>query len=491
MSALAAIIAATTARRWPDGVAGSKSALYYAMPRPGPWAGAAALALVLAGSGAVRAQGVSLNRAGSGARAAGMGDAFVPVSDDGTAASWNPAGLAQLRQPEFSLVYAVSQRGLSLSALRSPDGRLGYTVDAPSGARSSSVDFASAAIPFSLVRRPTTLQVSWRRLYQLDNVVGGDFGRFALTQPDVRLGFLSVDDHLSGHIDVISLAGAVKLTARTAVGGSIDFWRGAWTERLAMAEEPDPQGRTAFFDSVQSARTRGHNATFGLLLTYPAWSAGIVYHLPFWSSFRAHQEAISTLGPMQVREVPNARWRLPRSIAGGLAWRMAPRWMVAAALTHDQWTDMLLAGVPDRPGAVNFFDDMPPELSSTRDTVSVNVGAEHLFVGGGAVVPLRVGLGWEPQGQRDRVTGDSVDYVLASAGTGYNTNRVKFDAAVQFRWAAYRAGNAFAVSTLAGGDPPYDTIGQARSHEWRIKVSAIYRIQDTEKLRSILRKVFG
>ena len=47
----------------------------------------------------------SLNRPGSGARAAGMGNAFIAVSDDGTAASWNPAGLSQLRKPELSLAW--------------------------------------------------------------------------------------------------------------------------------------------------------------------------------------------------------------------------------------------------------------------------------------------------------------------------------------------------------------------------------------------------
>ncbi|MGA1863612.1 MAG: hypothetical protein ACMUHX_00970 [bacterium] len=42
------------------------------------------------------------NPVGSGARAMGMGGAFIGVADDATAASWNPAGLLQLRQPEIS-----------------------------------------------------------------------------------------------------------------------------------------------------------------------------------------------------------------------------------------------------------------------------------------------------------------------------------------------------------------------------------------------------
>ena len=45
-------------------------------------------------------------------------------------------------------------------------------------------------------------------------------------------------------------------------------------------------------------------------------------------------------------------------------------------------------------------------------------------------------------------------------------------------------------TALAGG---LDGVaeGRATSREWRVKVSAIHRVQDTEKLRGILRKIFG
>ena len=41
---------------------------------------------------------------GSGARALGMGSAFIAIADDATAASWNPGGLIQLDRPEISVV---------------------------------------------------------------------------------------------------------------------------------------------------------------------------------------------------------------------------------------------------------------------------------------------------------------------------------------------------------------------------------------------------
>ena len=42
---------------------------------------------------------------GVGARALGMGGAFVAVADDGTAAYWNPAGLGSLGKREVSFMH--------------------------------------------------------------------------------------------------------------------------------------------------------------------------------------------------------------------------------------------------------------------------------------------------------------------------------------------------------------------------------------------------
>ena len=43
---------------------------------------------------------------GAGARALAMGKAFLAVSDDASAAYWNPAGLTQLERKEFTGLYA-------------------------------------------------------------------------------------------------------------------------------------------------------------------------------------------------------------------------------------------------------------------------------------------------------------------------------------------------------------------------------------------------
>jgi long-subunit fatty acid transport protein len=456
------------------------------MPKAPRVSSAVALGLLLACGSAAHAQiGLSLNRAGSGARAAGMGDAFIAVSDDGTAASWNPAGLAQLRQPEFSLVYVVSEHGLDLSGVRSRDETVAYATP-DYGYTNGSIDFASAAVPFSIARKPITVQVGWHRLYQLSADLTGNVERVPLEPPGPP-ALVSKESRTVGDIDVLSLAGAVKLTSRLSVGGSVNFWRGGWTDRRSLIDASVPPGGAAFFTAEQDVRMRGTNVSGGILLTYPAWNVGLVYHAPFWSSFEVDGEAIVPEGSSAV--VGDLRFHLPRSIGGGLARRFGPRWTASVAVTHDRWTEALLEGIPGVEGAVNFFDEAPPELSTTRDTLSVNAGLEHLVLREGSVLPLRVGFGWEPQGAMDPVTRDPVSYRLVTAGAGYNTNRFKFDAAVQYRWGTFQVSEIYAPATAAAGGR--DALGLASADEWRIKVSAIYRLADTDALRSVLRRIFG
>jgi hypothetical protein len=54
---------------------------------------------------------------GQGARANGMGEAFVAVADNSSAIYWNPAGLTQMKSDEFTTTYADRFDGLAKEAV--------------------------------------------------------------------------------------------------------------------------------------------------------------------------------------------------------------------------------------------------------------------------------------------------------------------------------------------------------------------------------------
>jgi hypothetical protein len=285
------------------------------------------------------------------------------------------------------------------------------------------------------------------------------------------------------------MAGAVKLTSRLALGGSFNLWRGHWTQDGSVTETPlAGPGLAEFLTSSGTNRVRGDNVSLGLMLTYPRWSVGLLHQLPVHSSFKS--TTAFTRSGAAVSPVPafDGTLRFPNAFGAGGAWRPATRWTVALDLSWDNWRDATVKS-PET-GEINIFDDLPKNLTSTRDTLSVNAGAEHLFSGDGFVVPLRFGAAWEPQGARSPFTRDPVNYVMLAAGTGYNTNSLKFDVAFQFRWAHFRDGADFGVAELRAVMLP-SAVGERVNREWRVKMSLILRMTDTDKLNRTVRRIFG
>jgi hypothetical protein len=455
-------------------------------------------AALLTAATAAGAQETSLNRPGSGARAAGMGNAFIAVSDDGTAASWNPAGLSQLRKPELSLVQSTSGRTTFLEGYRARDESALFTT-LKSSATFTDIEFASAAVPFSVAGKPVTLQAGWRRLYQLSGRLRGDMRRVPSSPASRPESVVRLDNETDGSIDLWSFAGAARLTSRLSLGFSLDLYRGDWEDGGNTSEDPGVVGPTDF-SSVRIANSvRGQNLTLGLLLGYPQFRVGMVYHGALLGDYAVSQSVLSSLtDSFEARIEDGTQIHFPRSIGLGVAWLPKPLLRVALDFTYDQWTQFLVLGSPNSPGQpVSGFDGLPPELSATRDTITVNAGIEKLFPVGGQFVPLRFGWSREPQGGRDPLVRDDSNHRILAAGTGLNSNSIKLDVSVEYRWGDFRNTRNLTPVYVVGraadfGLPPApEVLGTARIQEWRVKVSLIYRITSTDKAKDALKKIFG
>ncbi len=88
--------------------------------------------------------GYQLNITGAGARAAGMGGAFIGVADDATAIVWNPAGLTQLERMEASVVGRYVFEKTEFSDKTDPTNNRTADQNHPV------FNFGSFAVPFSL-----------------------------------------------------------------------------------------------------------------------------------------------------------------------------------------------------------------------------------------------------------------------------------------------------------------------------------------------------
>ena len=101
----------------------------------------------------------SPNPIGSGARALGMGGAFIAVADDATAASWNPGGLIQLERPEISVVGTAFHRREENRFQNNPEASGAETVS------DGSLNYLSATIPFVFLNRPMVVSINYQHLF--------------------------------------------------------------------------------------------------------------------------------------------------------------------------------------------------------------------------------------------------------------------------------------------------------------------------------------
>src|SRR5712691_3625722 len=170
----------------------------------------------------------SFNPLGAGARGLGMGGAFIAVADDGTAASFNPAGLAQLRRTEL----AVVGFGDELKVTQ----QVGSNVVTLPTLRHQAPDFVGLSVPFDVGGKNLTVELSYQRAVDL-------FGRGTATtsdvvslkdlkinQPGSATVLANVSPEQSGAFHVASLATAYQVTSRLSLGAAVNVWIASWSD---------------------------------------------------------------------------------------------------------------------------------------------------------------------------------------------------------------------------------------------------------------------
>lgn len=319
---------------------------------------------------------------GSGARALGMGGAFIAVADDGTASSWNPAGLTVLEHPEGSLVWrARDTQTLTTSPFdfridlphETFRRQLGATLE--SGA-ARPFDFASFAYPMRAGSWKLVPQVSYQRgieqgysrtsteqtAFSQEVFDAGEFVAGGSIEDRSATAF-TTDAH--GGIDIWSLGIGVARGQRVSLGLAVNYWRGAGAteERVSTRASTScttdfAQGLPTCLRSSETARelteTRQHGTNVNLgVLWHPA--AKLRLGLVFKTGFRLKQETTQdgrvadhsdgipgALPPDDtdaiVRFVQSETIRWPRTIGVGAAFMPRPELTLSLDATTSRWS---------------------------------------------------------------------------------------------------------------------------------------------------------
>jgi long-subunit fatty acid transport protein len=376
---------------------------------------------------------------GSGARALGMGGAFIAVADDATAASWNPAGLIQLEKPEISIVGAFSVRDSRYASDR-------LDVDTSSTDSEPSLNYFSATYPFHW-HKNMVLSINYQRLYAFDRTLDYDF---QLAAPGLDLDQRIRFDQ-SGDIGAVGLAGAIELTPRLSIGGTLNIWTDelGWDNGWQTSYRVRTNGTQAGVPVTSDTRIeesyekfRGINVNLGLFWETVRWGTlGAVVKTPFKASLahRFEQTGTTTYGaPVNTTTVSTPitteeEVALYMPLSYGLGWsrRFRDRWTVSLDAYRTEWQDYRL--VDSQGNEFSPIDGRFKEASDVDATHHLRLGAEYLFLmpGNATALPLRAGLFYDPE----PAEGSPRDFYGLALGAGISRLRFSCDLAYQLRWA--------------------------------------------------------
>jgi long-subunit fatty acid transport protein len=377
----------------------------------------------------------SFNPVGSGARALGMGGAFIAVADDATAASWNPGGLIQLEHPEISVVGAYFYRR--------EDNTFGANPEA-SGEQSASevrINYLSFSYPFSFLERNMIVSINYQNMFDLtrewDFPLFHDSGGLKMNQ--------EVHYDQEGTLSAFGLAYAIQLTPQLSLGFTLNLWEDGlyeneWKQSVTEKSRGTLNG-IAFRSESRSEdefSLSGFNANIGILWNMtPKLTLGAVFKTPFTADIKHRSEFESSLKFPASPGFASTSYSsfeedeeldMPMSYGIGLAYRYSDSFTAAFDIYRTAWDDFEL-----KDGQGNAFSPISGRPSSESDidpTHQVRIGAEYLIITPKYIIPLRAGLFYDPA----PAEGSPDDFFGFSIGSGIAVGRWIFDMAYQYRF---------------------------------------------------------
>jgi len=408
-----------------------------------------AFACLLGGTATARAQvvepprqdEVELQRSsvvlGSGARALGMGGAFLARADDATAASWNPAGLSYLRRSEVSLVGFHS-----ISSARGRDAAGDTTsTDRFEG---SALDFISLAHPVRLGTRFGAVQLSYQRVLPF----GGD-RHIEIPEPRATRVF---DLSLQGGFDVVALGSGFQLWRRLRVGATLNRWFNGFEQETTRLQRFQARTVTQTEQRVEFDLS-GWNVNVGVIWApTEGLNLGVVAKTPFTARVKLSRSRTDFFTDMPSPETTTSnefasddlRLEFPWAAGFGVSVRPRSALTLSADYTRTAWSDarireyFLLERTPlgeaaPTPAVSNtIFAQLPyPTLdveNRQADTDQIRVGVEWVLIGARFKVPLRAGYFTDRQLFRDRTFAAPL-FTGFTVGTGLLTGPFLLDVA--------------------------------------------------------------
>lgn len=340
------------------------------------------------------------NITGAGARAEGLGGAFIGVADDATAISWNPAGLGQLERTEFSVV----GRWISERYKREAQNRVGNFEISQTH---FTYNFASIAFPLHAGKVNIVPAVAFQK--RLDNYM-----KYEVTDEDYEAG---------GGVNTLTPGIGIKLHPMIYLGGTVNIWLGNFdnttTDKTVVRPYPKEENNGSY---------KGLNFTAGLLVDFEGMKTpvpiklGATVRTPFDLTVDGDYTDTPSSGPVSRGSFENSV-QVPLMYGFGASGRPVENLTLAFDFESRLYGDRKLYRSGKAEGSTTTLRDTIKLSASEQNLNQIRVGAEFLIVTRAGVIPLRAGFhtvptlraDWDENGDPDgQVSGTGF-----SVGTGF------------------------------------------------------------------------
>jgi opacity protein-like surface antigen len=367
------------------------------------------------------AQGISSNSffnwnfLGSGARAHGMGGAFLGVSNDGNAGTWNPAGLIYNEGVLLNTIITYTPVDFGLDNTPLGPENLPTNVSSINN-HLASLSSATFVAPLTIREHEFYLSPYYHRV--LDSEARGEFSVDDVDSSGqtIRLGtpFLADFNH-NGNVSYIGAGFGTSITPNLSVGANLNIVTGDGrlthtmlldSTRYSSSNQIGASVDSIRWDDWSNIDYSGLNFTLAAMYSTDRWSAGAVF-TPGWTltqnlDYRGERieyvRSIDTDYPHLVI-VPGpdgTDWeiQIPYTVGLGGSYQVNENLLVAADYQFRAFK---------REGDIRYESDpvVPNSPLENQDDSfynlhQVRLGAEYLFETNWGLIPLRLGVRNDP-----------------------------------------------------------------------------------------------
>ncbi len=430
------------------------------------------------------------NFLGAGARARGMGGAFFAVSNDPTAASWNPAGLSLLDKAQMDLSFnsymdrgESMTSGLNLNLTEKPE----YTKNR--------VYSASVVIPFKLRDKELVGSVLYQTLsdiYQENKYVLVNDSLEAVIGSGVYVKNLksTLSEKVTGSLDVVTLALGTKVFGSLSLGSGVNIYAGGFDSDVNFIYPKSTRTDISVYTDVNGADTTaavnlyrhyhptikcdysGFNFTIGGMYEFEKLRLGAVVKTPFTLKEKNDlrylvdewERGVVTEGGVlstTTEGEADRDWKIPMMVGFGASYKL-PSLTLAADLELRNYSN---AEVTYHQEALDPLSEEVTVNLDWRNVTQFRIGGEYVFHTKLGDIPIRAGFRNDPKLFKDQhdslevfmeeyivihiegfdtlwptyvkskpgaETGSWVNGNVFSFGTGIAWSQIKFDITLEF-----------------------------------------------------------